>query len=191
MDMYMAKDYGNYVFTSQDDWIAKIEMTDRRNCCMEISAKHVGDNSYFNRLVKLQTNSAGQHLFHYLLQRDISSRDLRDIPITDWKRRLMEMNTDPLYETLVFCRGRQNVFTQQLMANYNSLQRSERTYYKSSKGFNTMWKKYTGWESTNVTIGGKQKVGYILNDYQLLETVRRIRRDPHYNFPEDDSENEQ
>src|SRR5437660_2972239 len=52
IDKYCAHDYNDYVFITNNDWIVKVTMSDRRYCCFEVSQKYVGNIEYFNDIVK-------------------------------------------------------------------------------------------------------------------------------------------
>ena len=184
LEMYMAPDYNNYVFTSQEDWIVKVEPADRRFCCAELSSKHIGDTKYFEKLVGLQNDTAGYHFFQYLLRVNLTGFKVTDIPMTEWKRHLIEMNFDPMFETLLACRDKNKVHTTNLMDFYNSMQKSPKTMIKSTKTFNSTWCKYTGWEKfDNLIIAGKQKTGFKLDNDVVLNTCQSIRKDPDYQLP--------
>ena len=184
MEMYMAPDYNNYAFTSQEDWIVKVELADRRFCCAELSSKHIGDTDYFNELVSLQNDCAGYHFFQYLLRVNLADFKVTDIPMTDWKRHLIEMNFDPMFETLLHCRDKDKVHTVDLMDFYNSIQKSPKTMIKSTQSFNSTWCKYTRWEKcNNLHIETRRKVGFKIDNDMVLNTCRSIRKDPDYQLP--------
>ena len=52
IDKYCAYDYNDYIFITNNDWIVKVTMSDRRYCCLEVSQKYVGNIQYFNDIVK-------------------------------------------------------------------------------------------------------------------------------------------
>jgi hypothetical protein len=184
MEMYMAPDYNNYIFTSQEDWIVKVEPADRRFCCAELSSKHIGDTDYFNKLVSLQNDSAGYHFFQYLLRVNLADFKVTDIPMTEWKRHLIEMNFDPMFETLLYCRDKDKVHSVDLMGFFNSMQKSPKTMIKSTQSFNGTWCKYTGWEKCdNLHIGTRKKVGFKIDNDMVLNTCRSVRKDPDYQLP--------
>ena len=43
IDKYCAYDYNDYIFITNNDWIVKVTMSDRRYCCIEVSQKYVGN----------------------------------------------------------------------------------------------------------------------------------------------------
>lgn len=191
IDSYMAPDYTNYIFTTNDNWISAPSISDRRGLYTEASVERVGDHDYFNGLLKIQTEESGLHLFHYFLQLDISSANLRNIPMTNWKRAMVDMCADPMFKTLLELKSETKVFATEIMSIHNGFCRNEKEKHHCVKSFNLIWKKYTGWDSSRIRIDETQKVGYKLIEGQVLETCRRLRKDPLFSFPilesEDDS----
>jgi hypothetical protein len=88
-DTIEVSDFSNYVILTNNDFASIIEKNDRRYVCLEASDCRRGDKQYFKMLVdKLMNPEAGKHIFHYLLRKDLSEFDTRDIPSTSYKREL-------------------------------------------------------------------------------------------------------
>ncbi|GMF27658.1 unnamed protein product [Phytophthora fragariaefolia] len=81
----------------------QIEAKDRRYLCLEASSIRKGDRAYFKKFNKLLANvDAGCHIFHWLLQRDISNFDTADLPKTSYKKELSARQTDSVVKWLLF-----------------------------------------------------------------------------------------
>jgi hypothetical protein len=61
IDGYRARDCNNYWMFSNDDWIVKINETDRRHICLNVNTVYVGDEEYFNCLHEHSTLEIGMH----------------------------------------------------------------------------------------------------------------------------------
>lgn len=189
IDSYMAKDYTNMVTTTNEDWISAPSVSDRRGAYSEASLERVGNSEYFLNLLKCQTDTTGLHFWHYLLQIDLTKFNIKNIPVTNWKREMINMSLDPLSKTLISLNGRDKIHSQEIMDTYNSFCRTDRDKFNSVKSFNAKWSKYTGWPQARPKIDEVQKSGYILLPTPsgvplVLDTCRRIRRDPDYDLPE-------
>ena len=99
IDKYCAYDYNDYIFITNNDWIVKITMSDRRYCCLEVSQKYVGNIQYFNDIVKCCFND---EFFMYLLTYDIYDYHYNDIPMTDFKRQLKSKNIEPIIKSIIY-----------------------------------------------------------------------------------------
>lgn len=194
VDAYMAEDRNSNILTSNDDWIMKLGSSDRRNLCIEASSKHVDDTNYWSQLIAVSTLDAGKHLFHYLAQVDISKFNPRVVPMTEWKRLLLDLSMDPYFKTLVDLnqQGVDRIFSKDLMALYN---RHAATKYSKGftnvQSFNCSWMKYTNWEKRRILIGSTQKVGFAFESGMLLLTAQSVRKDPSFQFPVAETEQEE
>jgi hypothetical protein len=56
--------------------------------------------------------------------------------------------------------------------------------YSSTRSFNNDWHMYTMklWVAKRMKINGVQKVGFVVTKEQILETARKIQRDPNFSF---------
>ena len=77
-------------------------MSDRRDCCIEVSQKYVENIEYFNDIVKSCFNDeVGKEFFMYLLTYDISNYHPNDIPMTDFKKQLKSKNFGPTIKSII------------------------------------------------------------------------------------------
>lgn len=81
-----------FLFTSNNELPIKVERNCRRYAVSQCSDEKIGDREYFDNMVKvLHTQTAGDHIFSYLLQRDITI-DLRKIPSTKLRDELIDFS---------------------------------------------------------------------------------------------------
>ncbi|KAE9326842.1 hypothetical protein PR003_g16153 [Phytophthora rubi] len=90
---FLASNFINYIVATNNGFSSVIEESDRRYVAMEASDKVCpmmpGAKEYWDRIHDpLLTKEAGLHIFYWLLQRDLSGFDRRQIPTTKYKREL-------------------------------------------------------------------------------------------------------
>jgi len=194
IDRCKGGDYNDYIWTSNDDWIIRVSESDRRVLCSEASGKHVGDSAYFNNLHAHKNDTVGLHFFHYLLQRDISQFDTNKIPITDWKRSLKVRSYTPWIKTLIAMykmpsdNGVIKAQSKALLDIFNSNCRDVEKL-SSVKSFNASFVKYTLWEPpTRFRCNGEPLVGFVVSEDTVLQTCRRILKDPTWEPMDDDDD---
>lgn len=193
IDRFKSGDYNDYIWTSNDDWIIRVSESDRRVLCSEVSGKYIGNSDYFKNLLAHCNDTVGLHFFHYLLQRDISQFDTNKIPITDWKRSLKVRSYTPWIKTLIAMykmpsdKGIIRAQSQVLLDIFNSNCRDVEKL-NSVKSFNASFVKYTLWDPPiRFRCNGEPKPGFVVNEDIVLQTCRRILKDPHW-VPLDDDD---
>ncbi|KAG4044600.1 hypothetical protein PC123_g19963 [Phytophthora cactorum] len=101
-DIVEVRDFSNYVIITNNDFASIIEKNERRYICLVASDHCVGDKAYFKIMVgKLLNVEAGCHIFHWLLRRDISNFDVRDLPKTEYKKELSARQTDNVVKWII------------------------------------------------------------------------------------------
>lgn len=189
IDGYRARDYNNYWMFSNDDWIVKINETDRRHLCLNVNTIYVGDEDYFNRLYEHSTLEVGEHFFQYLCQRDITKFSPRKIPQTEWSRAMKYKNFDPKFRVLkqLYEESTEDTIkahSEDLMGMVNAYCK-DINKYSSTRSFNNDWDMYTMklWGMpTRIRINNIRKVGFLVSKTTILETARKIQRDPKFSF---------
>lgn len=189
IDGYRAKDYNNYWMFSNDDWIVKINESDRRHLCISCDTKYVGDEDYFNNLYKYSSLKCGEHFFQYLCQRDISLFSPRNIPHTEWARAMKCKNYDAKFRVLrgLYWTAKNSpheclrIHSSDVMGMVNQFN-SKSNQYTSVRSFNCDWVKYARWAITSPRINNIQKKGYRVTADEILETARKIQRDDTFEF---------
>ena len=198
IDAYDTRDYNNYWMYSNDDWIVKMDETDRRNLAISCSTKYVGlgdhKKRYFNNLYAHSNKECGEHFFQYLCQRDISDFYPRMIPNTEWMNAMREKNYDSKMKALrqIYFQAENDIkiHSSDLMGIVNQY-RSERDRYTNAKSFNCDWSKYTHWESKRVSVNSCRKVGFEITKDQILNTARDIMRNENFEFKDADNMDEE
>jgi phage/plasmid-associated DNA primase len=101
-DTIEVSDFANYVILTNNDFASIVEKSDRRYMCLVASPHRVGDRKYFAEMAdKLLNVDAGCHLFHWLIRRDLSNFEVRDIPKTMYKKELVTRQTDNVVKWLL------------------------------------------------------------------------------------------
>jgi hypothetical protein len=91
MEVRVANFFAGIFICSNHVRAVKVEVGDRRKCCIRCSPEKVGDREYFARLFSLLYSEEGPGaVMHYLLSRDITGWDHRVPPMTEYKAELMD-----------------------------------------------------------------------------------------------------
>lgn len=194
VNSYITDDRCNYIWSTNNDYVLKIPDSDRRNFCIEVSTERAGDTEYFNNLAKLANDVSGRHIFHYFCRVDISGFNLRNIPVTEWKKSIALKSADAKFLTLLNLKNFQRIFSKDLMEIYNQFEKYDKSKYNDVRKFNMFWKNYTGWDpNPRMSQGGKQnrvqRSGFELKENLVLETIRKITLNPDFEFdPEPEPE---
>lgn len=93
-DKIQIDDYKNYAFTTNNENVFKVSNSDRRFVFVECP-EEIKDTEYYNKLVQFKNSSSClKQLFNYFKTKDISTFNPRNIPITDYKKRLIWANLE-------------------------------------------------------------------------------------------------
>jgi Family of unknown function (DUF5906) len=102
VDSFDRDDYVDCIFTSNCDWVVKVESSCRRYVCMDLDCGAIYVEGYFKNIENICYNDdSGREMFEYLLTYDISEWDKDKIPTTDWKRQLREKSIDPITSCII------------------------------------------------------------------------------------------
>ncbi|BCM12959.1 hypothetical protein MAFF241648_21490 [Ralstonia solanacearum] len=95
---FMIENYKRFIFASNEDWAAPVGAKDRRYFVLDCSSKYkgqTGPNQFFGKVDKaLKDDGLAEAFLDYLLNRDISKRNLRDVPKTAGYVELMTKSFD-------------------------------------------------------------------------------------------------
>ena len=92
LEPIIMKDRANYIFTTNNELAFKVSDQDRRYCLIECPTEKPS-LVYFNNLYKcIDDDQTIKQLFNFLVVRDISSIDIRQIPLTKYKLRNQQHN---------------------------------------------------------------------------------------------------
>lgn len=92
LDHRDADNVANIIMCTNNDYPVKVELTDRRYCILRVNGDHVGDFKYFERLHSLFTNEFYDHLLSYFIHHDIKGFNTRNIPETEARHALRDVN---------------------------------------------------------------------------------------------------
>jgi hypothetical protein len=85
-----AQNVANFIFVTNNAFPVKIEACDRRYAVLVVSGHRAKDFSYFNQLIKSFTNEFYSELLTFYANRDISSFNPRNIPMTEAKQDIVD-----------------------------------------------------------------------------------------------------
>ena len=91
-----AENVANFIFVSNNSFPVKIENGDRRYVVLACNGKHKGDYSYFQQLCNSFNEEFYDNLLTFFMKRDLSSFQIRNIPMTDAKQDLIDASKSPL-----------------------------------------------------------------------------------------------
>lgn len=97
------KDTANYIFTTNNELAFKVSEEDRRYCLIECPTVKK-DADYFDILYKLiDDDSIIKQLFNFFLTRDITNINIRNIPLTKYKKRNIFHNMPYYIKMIIDC----------------------------------------------------------------------------------------
>lgn len=198
-----VKDYNDYIMFSNNDWVVKIEASDRRFACFHCSNATAGDTEYFATLAKTCLNmDAGRNMFNYLISLDLSNFNPSVIPMTEWKRFMRDRNTPSNVKSLIMYVQQYltfnddktfeikpdaptSFFIKDLYQHYETIpQFNKATINNYSKQLVSI----LCVETSKITINGKRAMGLVMSIQDLITKIRKILKDPDYNFEKIDDE---
>lgn len=128
-DKYQVNDYKNYAFTTNNENVFKVSNSDRRFVFIECPEEKK-DQQYYNKLVEFKNSpSCLKQLFNYFKTKDLSNFNPRDIPITDYKKRLIWANLEA-YIKFIYDEFEQ---IQEISLTSNELYKMSIDYAKNNK----------------------------------------------------------
>jgi hypothetical protein len=75
--------YSRLMMSSNKEWVAPVDIDDRRFFILDVGKKHAKDNVYFSAIYDQMRNHGGKSaLLYELLNRDLSKSNIKDIPQT-------------------------------------------------------------------------------------------------------------
>ena len=91
-----AENVANFIFCTNNAYPVKIEVGDRRYVVLNVNGKYKGQFDYFSALMKGCTNEFYANLLTFFMKYDLSTFNVRDIPMTDAKQDLIEASRSPV-----------------------------------------------------------------------------------------------
>jgi hypothetical protein len=92
--------YGDLIICSNNEHTLKLSETDRRYFITEVNCKKMKDLQYFAKLAEYKDYSSDKfkHLYNYLMRLDITKFLPQQIPVTDFKKDLIEEQKSPVIQ---------------------------------------------------------------------------------------------
>ncbi len=81
-DALEVSNFVRLIMASNEDWVVPAEFDERRFCVLEVSGTRKGDDAYFKAILKERDSGGTEALIDYLLQRNLSDKNLRAFPVT-------------------------------------------------------------------------------------------------------------
>lgn len=91
-----AENVANFIFVSNNSYPVKIELGDRRYVVLQCNGKYKGQFEFFKQLVNSFTNEFYDNLLTFFVKYDISTFNVRELPMTEAKEDLIEASRNPL-----------------------------------------------------------------------------------------------
>ncbi len=177
IDTIPFTDFNNYIFLSNNNWPIKVEQSDRRFFCLELSNSKCKDSEYFNSLAHQLNNNCANIFYNYLLKIDISNWDKLKIPDTGLRNELKINSLPKTVQFLIRCvEGEIDSIHLDKIKNKKKLQTSELyALFLDNYGYKTNITKIElarqlskfGLKHTKIKICGHQTRGYEL-DYNII-----------------------
>lgn len=96
LDLKSVRNLLHIIMSSNNDWVVPASLDERRYCVLKASDRYVGNFEYFKALKHEIENGGMEAMLHYLQNKDISSFNVRDIPITSGLTEQKILSLDPL-----------------------------------------------------------------------------------------------
>jgi len=101
LESIKMKDRSNYIFTTNNELAFKVSDEDRRFCLIECP-RIKKDAVYFDNLYKsLDDQDTLKNFYNFLLTKDLSKVNIRNIPMTDYKKRNVLHNLPSYIQMIV------------------------------------------------------------------------------------------
>lgn len=82
-EAFNVNNYIHLIIASNNERTVPAEISERRFFCLKVSDKEMQNNSYFNNILQELEEGGYEALLYFLLNRDISQKNVRKIPKTD------------------------------------------------------------------------------------------------------------
>ncbi|KAA6371511.1 MAG: hypothetical protein EZS28_032963, partial [Streblomastix strix] len=96
-----AENVINTIIVTNNDYPIQLDNSDGRYLVIKCKAVHRGDHEYFNKLSKGMDKDFCDNLLTFFLNRDISTFDPTDIPMTNAKKQLLNVSRTPVDDIII------------------------------------------------------------------------------------------
>lgn len=99
VDLVASPNYIHLILASNSQWVVPAGNRERRFFVLEVGTEKMQDKKYFSSIRQQLDNGGKEALLHYLLGRDISNFEVREIPKTDalQDQKLLSMGNEDLW----------------------------------------------------------------------------------------------
>ena len=91
-----AENNANFVFLTNNSYPVKIENGDRRYVVLNVNGKYKDNHEFWNKMHSSFNDEFYKNLMYYFLNKDISTFNVRDIPMTEAKQDLIDASRSPI-----------------------------------------------------------------------------------------------
>lgn len=91
-----AQNVANFIFVTNNAYPVKIEIGDRRYVVLQCNGKYKGNDSYFKQIHDSFNKDFYDNLFTFFMSYDLSTFNVRKIPMTEAKQDLIEASKSPI-----------------------------------------------------------------------------------------------
>lgn len=176
-EKYTISDYSNYFFTTNNESVFKMEVSDRRIAMFACKEKKMSGDSIKKIIDILNDPIKLDHLFSYFMKRDISNFEPENIPLNNFKIELIKMDLPAYFKMIKEQPDRfigESYTTEQLYkeaveyAKTNNMHRSftlRKLTLDMSKVFNTYYKRKNDKRYYHFTKDLSDNIDHLLNQY--------------------------
>lgn len=93
---HTAENVANFIFCTNNAFPVKIEAGDRRYVVLQVSGKYKGQFNYFKSLMESCTKDFYDNLLSFFMNYDLSTFNVRDIPMTEAKEDIINASKSPI-----------------------------------------------------------------------------------------------
>jgi hypothetical protein len=192
-EAFLLNNPTRYIFLSNNDFVVKVEGSDRRYFICDVNNKHANDRKYFNKLFKAMDDEGLNTLFKYLSEINIEDWDYTSIP-NDEARTELKLMSIPSPIRFVINMLEDNTKYVDFDDYKFWCEKNNENYKDYTKfTFNSFLKKKLN--LVNGLVKDNGKVSRKFNITNVLEDLRIYIKDPKFNITvtprnEDDDEKE-
>lgn len=93
---YSRPNFLHIVASSNHDWVAPIDIDDRRYVVLDVADTRRQDDAYFGQIRKDLDNGGRENFLHYMLKRDITQFNVRAFPRTKARANQQQLSLPPI-----------------------------------------------------------------------------------------------
>ena len=168
LPVYTISNYNNFVMLTNQDLPTKVDISDRRHACFQVSNRHKGNKGYFEQLIECQyQQKVVEHFYHFLENLPLEGFEPQScIPETQLKKDLkMASMPTPILFLIDLVRGN--------LIESDSIPLREQQFITTDYMYNL----YRSWNGLNDGTAYDSKIQFsrvISNNLRIDQTRKRI-----------------